>query len=145
MNKTAALSNLSRCIVQSLLLLLQDKALDEISVKEIVEKAGVNRSTYYRHFSTKQDVVRHFYQLRLDEYLSSVSTNISARAYFTGMFESFLRYKKELILLDQRGPYCPGTRKQQSRRTLPGLQLSHRRCFQQLPILAVRRHGHPAG
>ena len=36
MNKTAALSNLSRCIVQSLLLLLQDKALDEISVKEIV-------------------------------------------------------------------------------------------------------------
>lgn len=103
MYKTASPSILSRCIVQSLLLLLQDKAIDEISVKEIVEKAGVNRSTYYRHFSTKLDVVRHFYQLRLDEYLSSVSANISARAYFTGMFESFLRYKKELILLDQRG------------------------------------------
>lgn len=103
MYKTTAPSNLSGCIVESLLLLLQDKSIDEISVKEIVEKAGVNRSTYYRHFSTKQDVVRHFYRLRLDEYLSSVSTNISARTYFTGMFESFLRYKKELILLDQRG------------------------------------------
>ena len=53
MYKTAAPSNLSECIVQSLLLLLQDKAIDEISVKEIVEKAGVNRSTYYRHFRTK--------------------------------------------------------------------------------------------
>ena len=103
MYKPTAPSSLSGCIVQSLLLLLQDKTIDEISVKEIVEKAGVNRSTYYRHFSTKQDVVRHFYQLRLDEYLSSVSRSISARAYFTGMFESFLQYKKELILLDQRG------------------------------------------
>lgn len=103
MYKATAPSNLSGCIVQSLLLLLQDKPIDEISIKEIVEKAGVNRSTYYRHFSTKHDVVRHFYQLRLDEYLSSVSANISARAYFTGMFERFLRYKKELILLDQRG------------------------------------------
>lgn len=103
MYKPTAPSSLSGCIVQSLLLLLQDKPIDQISVKEIVEKAGVNRSTYYRHFSTKQDVVRCFYQHRLDEYLTRVSANISARAYFTGMFESFLRYKKELILLDQRG------------------------------------------
>ena len=102
MYKPTAPSSLSGCIVQSLLLLLQDKLIDQISVKEIVEKAGVNRSTYYRHFATKQDVVRCFYQYRLDEYLTRVSANISARAYFTGMFESFLRYKKELILLDQR-------------------------------------------
>lgn len=103
MNKTSSHSYLSGCIVQSLLLLLQDKTIDEISVKEIVEKAGVNRSTYYRHFSAKQDVVRHFYQLRIDEYLSTVTGDISAQTYFTGMFESFLRYKKELILLDRRG------------------------------------------
>ena len=90
MYKTTAPSNLSGCIVQSLLLLLQDKSIEEISVKEIVEKAGVNRSTYYRHFGTKQDVIRHFYQLRLDEYLSCVSANISTRSYFTGMFEFLL-------------------------------------------------------
>ena len=122
MYKTTVPSNLSGCIVQSLLLLLQDKSIEEISVKEIVEKAGVNRSTYYRHFGTKQDVVRHFYRLRLDEYLSCVSADISARAYFTGMFESFLRYKKELIagpagaVLSPAGgaehPDCPGARKQ---------------------------------
>ena len=103
MNKTNAPMGLSECIVQSLLLLLRDKSIDEISVKEIVEKAGVNRSPYYRHFSTKQDVVRHFYRLRLDEYLSGISGHICAQAYFTGMFESFLRYQKELILLDRRG------------------------------------------
>ena len=103
MDRTNAPRGLSECIVQSLLLLLQDQSIDEISVKEIVEKAGVNRSTYYRHFSSKQDVVRRFYQLRLDEYLSRVSPNTSAQDYFTGMFESFLRYKKELILLDRRG------------------------------------------
>ena len=102
MQKDITISNLSVCIVQSLLLLLQEKTLDEISVKDIVEKAGVNRSTYYRYFTVKQDVVRHFYRLRLDEYLSTVGEVISPRDYLAGMFASFLRYKKELLLLDSR-------------------------------------------
>lgn len=101
MQKTTAGSGLSECIVQSLLLLLQEKNLDEISVKDMVEKAGVNRSTYYRHFSTKQDVIRRFYRQCLDEYLSTVAEQISAKAYFAGMFTSFLKHKNELILLDR--------------------------------------------
>lgn len=101
MRKNTVTPMLKDCITQSLLLLLQEKPLEEISVKEIVEKAGVNRSTYYRHFRTKQDVVRHFFSLRLDEYLETVSEDISAKQYFAGMFGVFLRYKRELILLDR--------------------------------------------
>lgn len=101
MRKNSTTPLLKECIVQSLMMLLQEKAMDEISVKEIVEKAGVNRSTYYRHFKSKHDVIRHFYEMRLDEYLASVPDGISPEQYFTGMFASFLRYKKELILLDR--------------------------------------------
>lgn len=100
-NETTLL--LKECIEQSLLKLLWDRHIDDISVKEIVEKAGVNRSTYYRHFATKQDVVRYFYAHRLDDYLMTVSDDVLPLQYFTGMFESFLRYKKELILLDSFG------------------------------------------
>ena len=57
---------LKTCIVHALLLLLEEKELDAISVTEIVARAGVNRSTYYRHFSSKADVARYFYAVRLD-------------------------------------------------------------------------------
>ena len=103
MNQTAAVSDLTECIIQSVLILLRDKGLEEITVKEIAEKAGVNRSTYYRHFAVKKDVIRRFYQLRLDQYLDSIQGDISPKDYFTGIFSDFLRYKQELILLDQRG------------------------------------------
>lgn len=37
-------------IVQALQMLMQKKELDKITVKELIEKAGINRSTYYYHF-----------------------------------------------------------------------------------------------
>lgn len=94
---------LKTCIARSLLLLLEEKNLDVISVKEIVERAGVNRSTYYRHFQSKTDVVRYFYRQRLDEYLGTLPAAPEPEAYFAGMFESFLRYKRELLLLHSHG------------------------------------------
>ncbi|MCQ2508369.1 MAG: TetR/AcrR family transcriptional regulator [Dorea sp.] len=88
-------------IAESLILLLQKKDLNDISVREITEKAGVNRSTYYRNYKNKQDVVRHYYACLLDKYLSSISEDVSLKDYLTGMFETFIKYKKELILLDR--------------------------------------------
>ena len=41
-------------ITESLLLLMNKKPFEEITVGEIVQKAGVNRSTYYRHFNRKE-------------------------------------------------------------------------------------------
>jgi len=41
----------------SLLELLSDRSVDEISVKELCEKAGVNRSTFYAHYGKVRDVI----------------------------------------------------------------------------------------
>ena len=40
---------------ESLVELLNDKSLRKVTVKEICEKADVNRSTYYRYFSDPQE------------------------------------------------------------------------------------------
>lgn len=42
---------------QALLLLLESKDYDYISVKEICKKAGVNRSTFYLHYETMNDLL----------------------------------------------------------------------------------------
>jgi AcrR family transcriptional regulator len=40
-------------IIQAFIKLLESKAFEEISVKEIVKKAGISRSTFYIHFQDK--------------------------------------------------------------------------------------------
>ena len=93
---------MKECITKSLLLLLHEKPLDAISVLEIVGKAGVNRSTYYRHFQTKQAVIRYYYRCRLDACLQTASEACSLERYFTEIFTSFWQHKDELILLEDR-------------------------------------------
>lgn len=43
---------------EALLFLLQKKDFEFITVKEICEKAGVNRSTFYLHYETIDDLLR---------------------------------------------------------------------------------------
>ena len=101
MGKNTTSSLLRECIAQGLLILLQEKPLEDISVKEIVEKAGVNRSTYYRHFREKEEVARHFYRLRLEEALATAYEGITPLDYLAGIFVSFLQYREELLLLEK--------------------------------------------
>ena len=42
---------------EALLLLLEKKEYDFITVKEICEKAGVNRSTFYLHYETIDELL----------------------------------------------------------------------------------------
>ena len=42
---------------EALISLLENKDLEYITIKEICEKAGVNRSTFYLHYETVADLV----------------------------------------------------------------------------------------
>ena len=47
----------SSLMIEALLLLLEKEEYDFISVKDICEKAGVNRSTFYTYYDTKDDLL----------------------------------------------------------------------------------------
>jgi len=49
--------NTALCMDEALIALLEVKDLEYITVKEICEKAGVNRSTFYLHYETIDDLV----------------------------------------------------------------------------------------
>ena len=42
---------------EALLLLLEEKDFDRITVKELCERAGVNRTTFYLHYETMNDLL----------------------------------------------------------------------------------------
>ncbi|QBO36858.1 TetR/AcrR family transcriptional regulator [Periweissella cryptocerci] len=45
-------------IIKALLSLMQEKEYQAIKVTEIAKRAGIARLTFYRHFATKEDVLR---------------------------------------------------------------------------------------
>lgn len=49
--------NTALCMNEALISLLKIKDLEYITIKEICEKAGVNRSTFYLHYETITDLV----------------------------------------------------------------------------------------
>lgn len=50
--------NTARVMNEALLILLENKEYDYISIKEVCLKAGVNRSTFYLHYESMDDLLK---------------------------------------------------------------------------------------
>ncbi len=47
-----------RLLKEALLRLLESAPLDKISVTQLCQEAGVNRATFYRHYTSQEDVLQ---------------------------------------------------------------------------------------
>lgn len=92
-------------IAQSLLILMERKSLNDISIGEITDKAGVNRTTYYRHFVSKEQIIKYYYTGILSEYLDTLdrSDGTSLEHYLLGLFTHLKKYEKHLLLIYRNG------------------------------------------
>ena len=59
-------------LAESLLRLLAVKPFAEITVREIADGAGVDRSTYYRHFTSREDVLEDYLGGLVNRYIAQV-------------------------------------------------------------------------
>ncbi len=68
-----------RLLQESLLALMEKKAITEISISELCEKAGINRSTFYKHYGSQYDVIKEMENEMIEEIsdLMSGSTDIT--------------------------------------------------------------------
>ncbi len=64
--------NTANKIDEAFLSLLEKKNFDYITVKEICQKAGVNRSTFYLHYETIDDLLSECNEYIIRKFLSSV-------------------------------------------------------------------------
>lgn len=62
------------CLAEALISLMQHTSIDTIHIKDIAKKAGVSRMSYYRYFSTKEEILSFYMEYILKEYLSTVDT-----------------------------------------------------------------------
>lgn len=111
--------NTARLFDEALLLLLEKKEYPYITVKEICAKAGVNRSTFYLHYETVDDLLRECLEMIIgrfkDKYASgdyfreNVGTASKENCFFITPkylepYLSFIKENKRIFLLITKKP-----------------------------------------
>lgn len=86
-------------ITDALLKLMEQYPYEEISVKQIVLETDLVRKTFYRNFSSKDDVLRSHIKSILLDYFEII--NNAGGDVLTTIFEFAVRNKELLILLDR--------------------------------------------
>jgi AcrR family transcriptional regulator len=126
MNKSESKYYNTACLMDNALLeLLQKKDYGYITVKEICEKAGVNRSTFYLHYETTDDLLKESltfifskfkdkYAADLEQQLRGKSLeklNLVTPEYIIPYLE-FLSENKKLFMVAVNTPEAFGVKKQ---------------------------------
>ena len=89
-------------ITDSLLDLMKQKHLSDISIGELCNKAGVGRASFYRNFRVKEDVITRELKKRLETWW--LSAIVKPDFYFTqALFEYFHEERNIYMLLYRQG------------------------------------------
>ena len=79
---------------QSLLELMRREPIDKITVKDVCEKADINRGTFYAHYANPYDLLAQIEDELMGEILGSVETSLQAESIsllLSDIFESIIK------------------------------------------------------
>lgn len=83
---------------QALLLLLEKKDLEFITVKEICQKAGVNRSTFYLHYENVVDLFQEAVEMLNKEFKNSFELKDATQVIKNGTAHEAVFIKEEFLV-----------------------------------------------
>ena len=74
---------------------------EDISVKDICEKAGVSRMSFYRYYRMKDDIFIDYCDERFEEFYSEVNSikDLSIKEFTLMMFTFIAKYKRQIKIL----------------------------------------------
>ena len=101
MNNKRELS-VAQYITNSLFELMKVKPYNDISITEITDKAKVNRVSFYRNFTSKEDIIDKWIKSTTQNFLSKSDISYqkdSTLDYFTKLFSHLEKYKTEAMLI----------------------------------------------
>ena len=90
-------------IVQSLLELLSEKEFHAITITMIVQKAQVGRASFYRNFSSKEDVIRQHMAGLLKEWGEAYEALGRLDELLPSLLRHFYKHRDFYLLLYKRG------------------------------------------
>ncbi len=133
-------------IWEALLALLHERSFEEISVRDICEQAMVNRTTFYRHFESKHDLVeygrkrgremvyRKFHRARTPEEKMQVLVHVFEQIAVRKHYYKYLITNKEKSKLSPLLPHLTAERMEDW--LAEQVQNNGRRFSMPIPIIA---------
>lgn len=94
-----------QAIAMAFIAILNEKKIEDISIREITERAGVSRMAYYRNFNSKMDVLEYYFECNFNELVELLDEPVKLWSYEFGQafFSLMKRHKNEVLLLDELG------------------------------------------
>ena len=80
-------------LAKTLVELLKNKTFDEISIRELCDKAGVGRASFYRHYRSKEEVLERHAQFLIMKWTKELESNPNAKPW--DVFESLFCHIKK--------------------------------------------------
>lgn len=91
-------------ITESLLTLLEDKAIEDISISELCDNAGIGRASFYRNYNSKEDILKAYINKLFNGWKSDWEKNnsIPLSSAIGMIFEHFEQHRAFYHLLNER-------------------------------------------
>lgn len=70
------------CIEAALILLMKESAFQSISITDIIRKAGVSRSAYYRNYTSKEDILTNIFRKAAETIVDALSEQMTKQNMF---------------------------------------------------------------
>lgn len=86
-----------RAIVEAFMKLLQNKSLDKITVKEIIELAEINRNTFYYYFQDIYDLLENVFRDESERFRSELNPDSSFEEEYMRLAAFFHEHKDAII------------------------------------------------
>ncbi len=91
-------------MTDALLRLLREKPIDDISISELCELAGIGRVSFYRNFNSKEDILRAYIHSLFQDWTNgwAKEENMPLSGLLRSLFAHFERNRDFYKLLNQR-------------------------------------------
>lgn len=104
MNQKQELNALVKeCLTIALLELMKTKRIDEISITELIAKAGVSRNSFYRNFNGKRDVLEKRLEVLIREWGKSFEEKGDPNDLSDSLLRHYYRHRDFYLLLYRQG------------------------------------------
>ena len=93
-------------LTKALLKLLETKSLNDISISELCDKAGLSRLSFYRNYSSREDILKQYLSQITTSFLGTTSVNFRTtpkREFIIYLIKHMQQHKKIISLLIDNG------------------------------------------
>ena len=81
-----------RKLAETLAELMEHKSIDDITTSELLALSGVSRSTFYRRYRDKYDLLNQNYQQLLDQTICNIPNGLSFKTAFYMLYNALQSY-----------------------------------------------------